>query len=164
MPKTADDYRKEADAADKRARDSFERCDTDGFLSQWASGLSARLARRKAEILDNGGKATFTGLYEGDRRVKAKCLKGKFGWYWLLHESEKELIAKRGKPFLPTGKNSRVLKGLGLKERDELAPAWADYGGGGTGLAGATSVSIWNYRSGDKWGMDAELVKEDDDE
>lgn len=33
----------------RAATESFERCDTDGFLSQWASGLTADLPARRPE-------------------------------------------------------------------------------------------------------------------
>ncbi len=158
--KSASDYRAEAQACRDRAEESFERCDTDGFLSQYCSVISARLADRRAKILDNDGMASFTGLYEGERRVKAKMLNGTYGHYWLLHEDEAELVAARGKPFLPTGSNSRVLKKLGLAERSELAPAWADTAGNGTGLASVANVYIETYRTGDKWGGDAVLDEE----
>ena len=37
----ADELRDWAASARRSASDSWERCDTDGFLSQWASGLTA---------------------------------------------------------------------------------------------------------------------------
>ena len=39
--KTAQEYRNEAAELHNRVEESFERCDTDGFLSQWANGISA---------------------------------------------------------------------------------------------------------------------------
>ena len=71
------------------------------------------------------------------------------------------MIARRGKKFLPTGKRSRILKELGLAERAELAPAWVCLSGSGTGLAGAMSVGIATFRTGDKWGGDAKLINEE---
>ena len=106
---------------------SFDRCEsesTDGFcqcrdISQFCSGLNGRLERvplrRRWDIQDAGGKSEFWGLYEGDRRVKAKQGRGQFRSHWLLHEDETALIAARGKVFLPTGSRSRVLKQLGLR-------------------------------------------------
>jgi len=38
------------------AEESFERSDTDGFLSQWASGITARLHEVRAEIARNCGR------------------------------------------------------------------------------------------------------------
>lgn len=159
MTKTAEDFRNEAAAANKRVRDSNERCDPgDNFVSNWASGLSANLADTKAELLDAGKVGEFTGLYAGDRRVSAKEIKTRFGYAWLLNEAEEgDLVAKRGKVFLPTGKKSRILKELGLVERRETAPAWACMDGEGYGLSGRAWVII--FRTGDKWGSDAKLVE-----
>lgn len=156
--------RESAATRDKRAADSFERCDTDGFVSQWASGIAARLDRAKADLIDNDKLAEFTGLYEVDgyyRRVKAKQIETRFGFAWLLHDDETDLIARRGKKFLPTGNRSRILKKLHLFEFTELAPAWACLGGSGTGLAGATSVYVATFRTGCKWGSDAKRINEE---
>lgn len=158
MVEMAQEMRERAAGADRRREESFQRCDTDGFLTQWAHGKMSTLAHRKMQILENGGKAEFPGLYEGDRRVKAKMLEGDYGYYWLLHESEKDLIAQRGKPFLPTGSNSRVQKRLGLSERKEMDWAWARMEGRGTGLSGTCWAAT--YRTGDEWGQDAEPVTE----
>jgi hypothetical protein len=155
---TAQQLRTAAAAHEAEAAASFDRCDTDGFLSQWAHGMNAQLNRAKAEIIENGGKDVFVGLYQGDRRVMAKQIDTKFGTSWLLHESEEALIAVRGKPFLPTGPNSRVLASLGLSERQEEAPAYAVIGGSGKGLSGAATAFVTTRRAGDKWGQDAVLI------
>lgn len=144
---------------------SFERCDTDGFLSQWASGINSSLAHRQKEILLNDGRAEFRGLYEGDRRVKAKLItftsKYSHGTeiMWLLHESETALIAKRGKKYLPEGDNSRILKILGLEQREESDWAWAKLDGSGRGLSGQVWVST--FRVGDEWGGEAVMRREE---
>lgn len=159
MEKTAADYRAEAAACWKQKEDSFDRCDTDGFLSQWASGATAMLCNAKADILDAGGKAEFVGLYEKEsgRRVMAKIgwnkYNGHVSYYWLLHNDEASLIEQRGKKFLPCGKKSRILKALGLEERDELDQAWAEHG---EGYSGRPRI----YRCGDKWGATAEPIDE----
>jgi hypothetical protein len=159
--KTAEEYRAEATRSYERIRESRERFDTDGFLSNWASGLGANLANTRADLLDAGKVAKFPGLYEGDRRVKARTIRTKFGNSWLLHEDEADLIERRGKKFLPWGPRSRIHKSLGLEVRTEMAPAWADYGGSGKGLAGASTVHVAVFRTGDKWGADAVLVNEE---
>tara|TARA_R110000824_G_scaffold66183_5_gene171864 strand:- start:564 stop:1055 length:492 start_codon:yes stop_codon:yes gene_type:complete len=153
--------RESAATRDKRAAESFERCDTDGFVTQWASGITASLDRTKADLIDADKLGEFTGLFEGDRRVKAKTIETKFGSSWLLSDDEPDLIARRGKKFLPVGKRSRILKELGLAERRELAPAWACLAGSGTGLAGAASVRVVTFRTGCKWGSDTKLMKEE---
>lgn len=156
MLEMAREAREKAALAAKRRQESFDRSDTDGFLTQWALGYTNQLEKRRCKILENEGKSEFLGLYEGDRRVKAKMLEGEWGYYWLLHESETDLIARRGKPFLPTGHKSRVQKNLGLSERKEMDWAWAKLDGKGTGLSGSVWVST--FRTGDEWGQDAVLV------
>lgn len=153
--KTAAEYRADAAAIGARRLESIDRCDTDGFVSQWASGLSMLLAEKHARLAEAGFVAEFDGLYQGDRRVAAKRIGGNFGLQWLLAPSETALIAKRGKPYLPVGGYSRVLRALGLSERLEMAPAWAGYGGRGHGLSGSAWVET--YRDGDEWGADATL-------
>jgi hypothetical protein len=152
MTKTAEFYRDEAKQCRARAAESFERCGADGFLSQCAADLSARLADTRARLVAAGNVSTFTGLYAGDRRVAAKQITSRFGVCWLLREDETALISQRGSVFLPCGENSRVLRALGLAERAETAPAWAT-------LAGEANVGVLVFRTGDKWGLDSILER-----
>lgn len=159
--KTAAEYREEAKAHVKAESDSFDRCDTDGFVSQWCSGWSGRLANVKAAILDAGGTEEFVGLYEGDRRVKAKMVKvyNKFKFAnelkWVVDDAD-PIAAER--KWIPCGGRSRIQKKLGLTERREVAKAWAAMGGSGTGMSGLTSLYVDVYRTGDPWGQDAVLA------
>lgn len=67
-----------SDASAKNIRDaneSFERSDTDGHMSQWASGVMAEHHRMEAELEKNGGKAEFQALFDKDgNMVPAKRL------------------------------------------------------------------------------------------
>ena len=162
--KTAEDYRADAARNREQAAESWERSDTDGFLSQWASGKTAQLNDAKARLMEQGKRDDFPGLYEGDRRVAARLITTQFGTSWLLDETrERDLHRRRGKVFLPNGLNgrSRVLKQLGLRVRRELAPAWVKMEGRGTGLSGTCWVET--FRTGDKWGFDAELIPEENE-
>lgn len=47
---TADEWTALARKNAQESADSFERCDTDGFLSQWASDATARMYRTMAEV------------------------------------------------------------------------------------------------------------------
>lgn len=140
----------QANDAIQRAHDSFERSDTDGCLTQWACGITADLRRTQAQILRDGGKATFLGLFQGNRRVRARLIKTRFGISWLLDDEE---AARFGRKFLPEGSRSTVQKNLGLHEAMELAPAAATTAGNGTGLSG--NVWIETFRTGCRWGSDA---------
>jgi len=159
---TPEALRAEAQRCREQAEESFQRSDTDGFLSQWALGLSAQKADRQAEIVEAGGVSTFVGLYQGTRRVKAKVIgvpAFNAPWVtedvWMLDASEGALIAARGKKFLPTGSKSRVLKALGLAEKAELDKAEAQIVGRGKGLSGSAWVET--VRIGDAWGGTATL-------
>ncbi|MEK9767810.1 MAG: hypothetical protein VW683_02715 [Betaproteobacteria bacterium] len=126
---------------------------SENFISSWASGIISELKTIRSEIDAADGVATFVGLYKGDRRVKAKQIQTKFGFACLLDDDEIDLIAARGKKFLPTGKNSRVNKELGLREASETAPAYAFIAGSGKGLSGQAWVQV--ARAGDEWGQDS---------
>ena len=83
--KTANEYLAEARRSLQEREDSFERSDTDGFLTQWSAGLNAELCRTRAKIMQNDGDDVFVGLWDGDRRVRAKIISTKFGmspWPW----------------------------------------------------------------------------------
>lgn len=138
------------------SHDSFERCDTDGFVSQWASGITAELNREKARICRQEGLDTFNGLYSGDIRVRAKKVSSRYGTAWLIDDCDQHLTG--GRAFIPVGKGSTVQRKLGLSERPELAPAWVCTAGSGNGLAGAHSVRVITFRTGCKWGSDAKLA------
>ena len=129
---------------------------SDNYISVHSASLNADLKNVRSDIASNGGKALLKGLYKGDRRVAAKLITTKFGKCWLLADSESELIAARGKPFLPTGVNSRVLKSLGLAECDEWDSAYAAHSGDGCGLSSLSTVRVAIYRTGDEFGLDAE--------
>lgn len=152
--KTANEYLAEARRSLQEREDSFERSDTDGFLTQWSAGLNAELCRTRAKIMQNDGDDVFVGLWDGNRRVRAKIINTKFGMSWLLNDIEAQTY---GRKFLPVGKTSRVLKQLGLREANEMAPAWAKLEGRGRGLSGMAWVQT--YRTGDPWGSDATLCE-----
>lgn len=147
---TPNELREQAAQAEQDAADSFARCDTDGFLSQWASGLSAQRLRLQATIQENGNTHTFVGLFDADgNRVPAKQIQTKFGTAWLLRD---DAAVKYGR-FVPFGENSRKQKVLGLHEENEVAPAKAALRGTGKGLSGQAWACA--VRTGDEWGMDA---------
>jgi hypothetical protein len=123
--------------------DSFERCDSDGFISQWASGLSADRDRLQVQILKNGGHAEFWVLVDADGNVIADRVhwfqnQYSFAWQgsWKLPP---EAEAKYGRRWIPFGDNSRIQKALKLHEEKRWFPAVAKIVGEGKGLSGAAS-------------------------
>lgn len=89
-------YRAEARGCYGSAYDSFERCDTDGFLSQWASGVMAGRYEGAAQILENGGCAEFIALFDLEGNlVPAKYMETRYGYAWaLLEVNEDESIQR----------------------------------------------------------------------
>ena len=101
------------------------------------------VARAEAQLKAADGFHTFQGLYEGDRRLRARVVPGKFGLSWLLDGDDAERFGK----WLTYGPTSRQQKGHGLKERPELDRAEV--------LAAGRHVTF--VRTGCKWGQDAAL-------
>ncbi len=156
---TAEQCEQKAAEAYVSERESFKRSDTDGCVSQWCSNLSGQQYARQAQIARDGGTAEFVGLYQGERRVKARLINRpayNAPWRtvatWELHFDEERVIGRR---FIPAGDRSRIQKALGLSERTERAPAVAYIGGNGNGLSGLASCFIGTQRTGDQWGQDA---------
>lgn len=137
----AEAARHEADAAE-----SFERCDTDGFVSQWASGLNAQLAREQADIEEAGGVATFfrESLTDLDGNpVAAKLIRGKYGLCWAMLDGEDNFTGEFVSAH-PVRESTMERKGYREVKSEFVAPAkaihWAPPGA--KGLGGATSVQV----------------------
>lgn len=167
-----------AEAAALRARsrgesakreESFDRCDTDGFLSQWAYGLNAQEYAAKADILEHGGCAQFLGLYRDGVRVPAKIIETQFGARWMLCDAA---TGRTAGSFYPVGRmedgkpvNSKRAKLVkdGFEERLEWAPAVAKCIGVGTGLSGrawiATLRADGGWPGAPQWRIDEDAKR-----
>ncbi|QBP31193.1 hypothetical protein SEA_ARGIE_77 [Mycobacterium phage Argie] len=62
--RTADEWAAMAARSVQDAAESWERSDTDGFLSQWASKSSAQMFRHMAELAGNGGRGEIPWVFE----------------------------------------------------------------------------------------------------
>lgn len=142
--------RAKAKIQDDRAEKSFQRCDTDGFLSQWANNIGADRDRKQAKLLENGGYARFPVLCDSEGNVICHTIRTFYnphprGWgeikadRWQLPD---DLADKLGRKWIPVGYNSRIQKQLGLHEEDRWFPAVAEIMGGGTGMAGAANCYV----------------------
>ena len=114
--------RAQAAAADQRVADSIQNSDTDGFVSQWAGGLTAREYRLQAEIVEAGGVATFFTEYLKDlatgEKAQAKQIKTKYGWAWAFMDETGEFTGQ----FISAGiKDSTMAKKGYAVERDYFA-------------------------------------------
>lgn len=156
MTKTAADYKAEAARHIDAEAESFARCDTDGFLSQWAHGINGRLAETRAELVAAGEKAEFPGLFRkaDGARVRAKLIEvaDRFKGYgtrlvWAFADADGNFTGR----FLSHsggGPRSAIAR-EGFEVKPETAPAWADLKAppGARGLGGAASVYVETYRT-----------------
>jgi hypothetical protein len=161
---TPAELRAEAARHDQAAADSFERCDTDGFMSQWASGLTASKLRLEASIQEKGGKHEFPALFDLDGElVAAKLIDGKYGPVWGILASDdphSNIVAWVG--AFP--KRESTLTKKGYREGEVFAPARAELVG-----ANACSVHAVAIRTDGGFSRDVEVLanfdwsREDDD-
>lgn len=128
---------------------SFDRSDTDGFLSQWANNIVGRRKQYQAELLRDGGYSYFPGLYDREtgERVKAKLISGRYGLCWAFCDESGEFTGEFISYNADNSKRSKQYK-LGYWVKDELAPGYAKVHSSGRGLSGATSAVVITIRLG----------------
>lgn len=165
------EFEKQAINSLRKHDDSFDRCDTDGFLSQYSHQLHYQLYMAQAQIAEDGGLSPARRLFvKAGPEVEAKLIDGQYGPCWLLSDAEAEKYGRRFIPFAGdcphcdneyhqykkgpmkgvckkcqgTGinGNSRVQKELGLVEGWVEKPAHAIITGKGRGLSGSAWVDI----------------------
>lgn len=139
--KTAAEWHAEAGRHAEAQAESFERCDTDGFVSQWCHGLNRGVDRAKADIAAKGGQAIFavlvdakTGAIVSDRRID-----GQFGTSWLCEGPSAP------RKWVPVGGGSTIQKKLGLVERMCWRDAGASIDAQGHGFSGLATAHVTVY-------------------
>lgn len=155
----------EAAQHEQNAADSWERSDTDGFVSQWASGVLAREARLNAELAAAGGVAEFPALFDLDGNLVAAKLvqlddRYRPGWKiskWIvLADDDPNSSAVKWITAFPVRKSTMTRKGY--TEGYVKAPARVATGGSGRGLSGALSVSVYTERTDGGFSRSVEVV------
>lgn len=143
---TATALRAEAAEWDQCAADSFERSDTDGFLSQWASGLTAQKLRAQAALAEAGGMIEARALFNLDGTVASTHYGyGEYGPYWVLNDVA---TAAYGKRFLNPSKarkaatRKRNMAAKGFTVGTIRVRGYVDIVGSGTGLSGCASARV----------------------
>ena len=83
---TPEEWKEKARECHRKEAESFERSDTDGFLSQWAMSVSAQLYSTLADVAERGGTWEFEMLADAAGNVieEAKHVKTRYGYAWLL--------------------------------------------------------------------------------
>lgn len=86
---TGEELRAKAAESHKRSSDSFDRCDTDGFLSQWANDVTGNLYHLAADLADAGWTKELTALFDLDGNLlDAELKSGKFGLSWMIRNAD----------------------------------------------------------------------------
>ncbi|GAA3027496.1 hypothetical protein [Streptosporangium longisporum] len=153
---TAADLRAQAAEHDLKAHKSYEECDTDGFVSQWASGLLAAQARLQAEIEEAGGRALFPALFDtAGNLVAAEHRQGQWGAYFALLDDKGRIT---GEWFTPSkSKDARRARAAdaakGYYFGYVMAPAKAELAGGN-----ASCVTPIAVRTDGGYSADVEIV------
>lgn len=99
----ADELRGKGAQHRQDAHDSFERCDTDGFMSQWASGVTGSAQELAAGIAEGHGWIEVQALFTLDGQFVTTETRqsnfGRFNFYWLV---DRKRAAELGiaKPFI----------------------------------------------------------------
>lgn len=165
---TAEELRKMAADSDSRVQESWERSDTDGFLSQWAGGLTAQKYRLQAEIVEKGGRYEFPALFDLDGNlVAAKLVSTQYGVAWGLLDSD-DPDGRFVGWFNPSHARKDATRRANNRKKGYsvgvvLAPARADIGGSGTGLSGATSCYVYAKRIDGGFSREVEIVTTDEE-
>lgn len=132
------EWREMAGGNRRRSAESFERCDTDGFLTQHTSDLFADLYDTCASIAEEGGTAevdAFFDLKTGEE-LDAKIYPTRFGSAWRVVRPGGDvvwvgLLAKPG-----------TLQKKGVEIRKVRRPVFVCIEGRGRGLSGTTWVEV----------------------
>ncbi len=114
----------------KAAEESFQRCDTDGFLSQRSLFQSANRDLKQIEILKNGGHVRVRVLCDAEGNVVSYFTRlfpafnapWRMNRVWDLGRAAKHAGQRR---WIPAGERSRVQKQLGLHEEFRWVPGYA---------------------------------------
>ncbi len=121
-----------AAAHEQEAHDSFQRCDTDGFLSQWASGITAQACRLEAQLVEQDGMASFLALFDLEGNwVPAKLINAKYGECWALLDEDGQFTGEFVGAY---PKQRKTIANKGYLEGRVLRPAGVGYSGSSTNV------------------------------
>jgi len=117
----------------------------DCFVSDKSNRLQIDLAKKKIQILKNGGTSTFTVLrdIETNEIVSRRLVDGRYG---LCHLIDDEYVSKFGR-FVGMAKRECTYTKKGLKQDKEQFPAWATTQANGSGLYGAFMAQVVVFQS-----------------
>ena len=121
--------------AAQEAIDSFERSDTDGFMSQWASGVMSSVHRLESDIKKNGGTWTFPVLMKDGELVPCFQIQTYNQWKyqnetkWAVFASEEDANSGHGHIIEWIGLSDRAVARKGYTVGTQVRVARADTAG-----------------------------------
>lgn len=159
-PRKVAALRAKAAKSEQQKQESYERSDTDGFASQWASGLAAQEALMKAELEENAGKAEFPALFDKDgNMVPAKLINTQYGTAWAVYTDPNDSSSKFTGTFISESKsdNPKIQEAALARKGYTLgrvkAPAYVAMTGANT-----TAVRPSIFRSGKDIFNESEII------
>ena len=148
LPKTndGDKFRASSRKHIQNANDSFDRCDTDGFVSQWCSGISSRLDDLKADLADQGGMTVIDVVIDlaTDKVVGVRKVRNDFGTSIPCNINGKTVWIN---PYLKR-ESSYTKKGVRMAFMHCYAKAettGSGYGFSGLGSVGVSTIPFYNW-------------------
>ncbi|RPE39801.1 hypothetical protein EDD90_2819 [Streptomyces sp. Ag109_O5-1] len=153
---TPDEHRAAAAAYASAKQESYDRCDTDGALSQWSHGLNEGKQHLAAQIAENGGMWEFDGLFDLDGNlVPAKEIETRFGYAWLLLDDNGRSTGRFFNESKAKSEERRIAAHAkrGFYVGRVRVPAYAALAGGGV----CTVMPIVKRKDGG-FSVDAEIV------
>lgn len=153
--KTAEEWETARQDATRREAESFERSDTDGFVSQWAANAIARENSVKAKVARQGGMYLFETLVDKKTGevLPTKMVDGQYGASWALLDEDGRVKGFVGISHAKTPEaraNYYAKKGYALG----VVGAPAGVGMGGNGI----SVSPYVYRKKSSYNGDGTIL------
>jgi hypothetical protein len=143
--KTADEYRELARKFYAARQESWERSDTDGFVSQWASGLTAQQYSLSAQLADADGATEACALFDLEGNLVPSVHGwGEYGEYFIVLDNDERGCRRFFNPSKArneaTARKNNAAKGFYVGTA--TVPAKVEIVGGGTGLSGAASCYV----------------------
>jgi hypothetical protein len=156
--RTADQYRQSAQEHETEAAASYERCGTDGHLTQWAHGVMAKHDRTAAWLAEQGNRDLFRALFTLDGElVPAKLIHTQYGLTWaLLTNDSPDSRTTRFIGAFPKRESTMARKGF--YEGYVKAPARVALAGSGTGTGACTTVTTAVERADGGFSRSVEIV------
>jgi hypothetical protein len=132
---TAEQYRKMSDDAHQRKIESFERCDTDGFLSQFALDAMSSVYRAAADLVEQDWKDCWETLADMDGNlVPCREIETKYGMAYGVYASFED-AQNYGEIIKWVGRGARAAKNKGYQIVVVRSEAKVEMAGGYTAHA-----------------------------